>query len=787
MIYTNQENVFHLQTEKTSYIFRALPSGQLESIYYGKKIRHHKDYTFLYDKHECGWSNSTPRSQDDTTLSLDHIALEYSAYGKGDYRLPAMQLTSADDIFTTDFLFKKSAITDVKPLLDGLPSSYGKSQTLTIILEDKILGAELHMFYTVFEECNVITRSVRLYNKGEKPFRIKNLMSMQLDLQMGDYTALTFDGAWLRERQKNEHKLTSGEFSVGSISGTSSNRHNPFFAIKCGNCTEDNGECFGFNLVYSGNHIARTEVSTHGLLRIQNGINPFEFDWLLESGKSFDTPESVMTFSAEGLNGMSRNMHRFVKEHIVRGYWKDRERPILVNNWEGTYFNFNEKKILDIAKAGADLGAEMFVLDDGWFGKRNNDKTSLGDWYINKKKLPSGIDGLAKKINKMGLMFGLWVEPEMISPESDLYKAHPDWAITTDVYTPSQGRNQLVLDLTRDDVCQYIIDTMTDVFRYGNIAYIKWDNNRHMSDVFSRRKDARSGEFFHRYILGLYKVWDALTERFPEILFEACSSGGNRFDLGTFCYMPQCWTSDNTDPIDRIKIQTGTSYGYPQSVMTMHVSASPSAQDFRASSVEERFNVASFGLLGYELDVTMLSRFDKAAVVKQMEYYKQHRKLLQFGDFYRIGDPFSEDITKWQISSYDKTESIMGYFVNRVSPNNGNDVIRFVGLDEEKEYHLKSRIQLLNFRSFGEIINAVMPKKFDMDEGKIYDWLVNTVKLRSENEDYHHVGGDALMSSGFKPHQRYVASGFKLGKSRMLLDTDSRLYYLKEETDEADD
>lgn len=784
MIYLNKDNVFHLQTQKTSYIFRALPSGQLESLYYGKKIRNNNDFTFLYDKHECGWGNSTPRSQDDTSLSLDHIALEYSAYGKGDYRLPAMQITSDADSFTTDFIYKSSAVTDTKPELTGLPSSYGKAQTLTVTLEDNALGAQLHMFYTVFEECNVITRSVRLYNKSEKPMHLKSLMSMQLDLQMGNYTMLTFDGAWVRERMKHEHKLTSGVCSVGAITGTSSNRHNPFFAIKSGDCDEQKGECYGFNLVYSGNHIARAEISTHGLLRIQNGINPFEFDWLLNAGESFDSPESVMTFSDEGLNGMSINMHRFVKDHIVRGYWQYKERPILVNNWEATFMNFNEKKILDIAKAGKDIGAEMFVLDDGWFGKRNNDKCSLGDWYINKKKLPSGIDGLANKINDMGLKFGLWVEPEMVSPNSDLYRAHPDWAITDDAYTPSQGRNQLVLDLTRQEVRDYIINTMTDVFRYGNIEYIKWDMNRQLSDIMSHQKGARSGEFFHRYVLGLYEIWQALTEKFPKILFEACSSGGNRFDLGTFCYMPQCWTSDNTDALDRVKIQQGTSYGYPQSVMTMHVSASPSAADFRPSSVEERFNVASFGLLGYELDISRLTKFDKAAVKQQIQYYKAHRKLLQFGDFYRIGDFFSDDVAKWQISSYDKSESMMGYFTDRMLPNYGNDVIRFVGLDENKNYSLKSRLQLLSFRNFDSIIGSVLPKSIDIEEGKLFEWLVNTVKLHSEKEDYT-VGGDALMYSGFKPHQRYVTSGFKFGVSRMLLDTDSRMYYLCEKKEDV--
>lgn len=779
MIYQNKDNVFHLQTKDTSYLLRALPSGQLESLYYGKKIRNVDDFTFLYDKHEAGYSNASPRSQKDTTLSLDHIALEYSAYGKGDYRLPAMDLLAADDNFTTDFLFDRAFVMDQKPDLHGLPSSYGESQTLTVVMVDKLLGAELQLFYTVFEDCNVITRSVRLINKSKEPIHIKALMSMQLDLQRGDYTMLTFDGAWIRERYKHEHPLTAGVTAIGSISGASSNRHNPFFAVKRNDCTELQGECYGFNLVYSGNHIARAEVSTHGLLRIQNGINPFEFDWLLSPDKSFDTPESVMTFSHKGLNGMSQNMHTFVKEHIVRGYWKDKDRPILVNNWEATYFNFNEKKILGIAQAAKDIGAELFVLDDGWFGKRNNDKCSLGDWTVNEKKLPSGIDGLSKKINAMGLKFGLWVEPEMVSPDSDLYRAHPDWAIKTDKYEPTQGRNQLVLDLTNPDVVEYLINTMTDVFRYGHIEYIKWDYNRQLSDIFSHRKDARSGEFFHRFILGLYELWGALTERFPEILFESCSSGGNRFDLGSFCYMPQCWTSDDTDPLERIYIQSGTSYGYPQSVMTMHVACTPSFACLRQSTIEHRFNVSAFGLLGYELDVTTLSKFDKAAVKKQIEYYKQHRHLLQFGDFSRIGDFFTDNIAKWQITSPNKSEAMMGYFINRTIPNWGNDVIRFTDLDEEKVYDLSERVQLFSIKNIGEIINTPLPKKIDLEESKLYEFLAETVKLRSEKEDYTLDGG-ALMDAGFKPHQPFVLSGYKLGTTRILLDTDSRMYYLKE-------
>ncbi len=778
MIHFGKDNVFHLSTDKTSYIFRAMPSGHMESLYYGRKIRECGDYKFLFDKHGCGYGNGTAYSQKDKSLSLDHIALEYSTYGKGDYRLPAMQLKHENDDFTTDFRFVK-AEEALKPQLHSMPSSYGDSQTLCVTLEDKAIGAVLEMYYSVFESANIITRSVRLVNNSKSVIRINSILSMQLDLPRGEYTMLTFDGAWIKERSKYEHKLSSGEFSVGAITGTSSNRHNPFFVIKEDEATEDSGNCYGFNLVYSGNHIERAEVSTHGLVRIQSGINPFEFEWHLRPGESFDAPEAVLTFSYEGLNGMSRNMHKFVKENIVRGKWKNKERPILVNNWEATYFSFSEKQIVSIAKTAKDLGAEMFVLDDGWFGKRNSDNCSLGDWYVNKKKLPNGIDGLSRKINDMGLMFGLWVEPEMVSPDSDLYRAHPDWALTSDHYEPSQGRNQLVLDLTRREVREHLVNTLTDVFRYGHIEYIKWDMNRQLSDVFSHQKGRKTGEIFHRYVMGLYEILDSLTEKFPDILFESCSSGGNRFDLGMFCYMPQCWTSDNTDALDRIFIQSGTSYGYPQSVMTMHVAASPSFANFRPSSIEHRFNVSAFGLLGYEFDVTQLNKFDRAAIKKQIEFYKKYRKLFQFGDFYRIGDFFKSDIAKWQIVSPDKTQSVLGYFVDRVKPNWGNDVIKFVGLDESFTYDMCTRSQLLNLKTFGGIINVPMPIKMDMDDGKFYEFLTNTVKLRTEKENYT-LGGDSLMYSGFKPGQPFVLSGFNFS-TRMLVDTDSRMYILKKQ------
>ena len=396
MIQITSQKTFHLSTEKTSYLFRALPCGKLEQLYYGRKIPACEEYTFLYDKHAAGYSNTTVYDKKDH-LSLDHIRLDYSEFGKGDYRLPAMQVQAENGNFNCDFKFLDAKVTDTKPELAGLPSSYGASQTLTVIMEDKALCAQLHLFYTVFENCNVITRSARLINNGEKTIKIHSLMSMQIDLPAGDYTMLSFDGAWIRERYQHERKLTAGECSIGSICGTSSNRHNPFFAIRKGDCNEQAGECWGINLVYSGNHIGRVEVAPHGMVRVQNGINPFEFEWALAPGQSFDAPESVLTYSHEGLNGMSRNMHAFVKEHIVRGEWKHKERPIVVNNWEATYFQFTEKKILAIAKEGARLGAELFVLDDGWFGKRNSDQSPLVIGGSIKRSSPPALTALRGK------------------------------------------------------------------------------------------------------------------------------------------------------------------------------------------------------------------------------------------------------------------------------------------------------------------------------------------------------------------------------------------------------
>lgn len=775
---TVKNDVFYLSTKNTCYIFKVSQTGHLENLYYGEKIPFQDDMSFIANNLTCSYANTVAYSQADLNMSLEHMRLEYSTFGKGDYKAPSIQVAYPDTMYVTDFKYNRFHILDKKFTLETMPSSYSDDvQTLCVVVSDKKIGAELELYYTAFEDCDVIVKSSRLVNIGENEIKIHNLMSSQLDLPPNDYTLLTFDGAWIRERHKTEKQLKCGTYSVSSNIGTSSNRHNPFFAIKESDCTEHFGNCYGFNLVYSGNHAVNIEVSPHDIVRIQNGINPFEFEWTLGKNERFETPESVMTFSSQGLNQMSLNMHAFVRKHIVRGEWQFKERPILFNNWEATYFMFNEKKILAIADEAKAVGAEMFVLDDGWFGKRNNDKCSLGDWYVNTKKLPHGIDGLCKKINQKGLKFGLWVEPEMISEDSDLYRAHPDWAITSDRYIPSQGRNQFVLDLTRDDVCDYLIETMTNVFSMANIEYIKWDMNRHLSDIYSHKPSARMGEFFHRYTLGLYKILDALVKRFPKILFESCSSGGNRFDLGMFCYMPQTWTSDDTDSLERVKIQAGTSYGYPLSCMAAHVSGSPSFMALRSADIENRFNVAAFGLMGYELDITKVSKVDKKAIKRQIEYYKQHRKLLQFGDFYRINDCFNSNETFWQVVSEDKKESILFHHIDRHKVNAQTPYIKFKALSPDAFYQLTNRRQLVNLKTFGEIIPNHLPGM--SEDCFVYEKATQLLALKTEKQAIDKISGAALMNSGFMPIIQFTGGGFSLNV-RLMLDNSSRLYYIKQ-------
>ncbi|MEG2015180.1 MAG: alpha-galactosidase, partial [Clostridia bacterium] len=548
-----------------------------------------------------------------------------------------------------------------------------------------------------------------------------------------------------------------------------------YVVIKKTDCSLNYGDAYGLNLVYSGNHMELAEVSFTGKTRILNGINPHGFKWTLDVGETFYTPEATLCFSALGTNGLTQNYHYFVNNHIVRGEWQNKPRPILANNWEATSFNFTEKKILDIAKASKALGIELFVLDDGWFGKRTDDTKGLGDWEVNKSRLPHGIDGLANKINSMGMSFGLWVEPEMVNSNSDLYRAHPDWAVVHPDYKPCLGRNQLLLDLTNTDVQNYIIDSMTKVFSYGNISYIKWDYNRNMSDYYSATLGDRQGEFFHRYMLGFYRVVNTLVTRFPKILFESCASGGNRVDLGLLCYMPQFWASDNTDAHDRVLIQEGTLTCYPQSTIGSHVSASPNMQTLRNSFIENRFNTASIGLLGYELDLTELNKVDSNAVSEQIKFYKKYRDTLQYGTYYRIKSIFADNHGSYIIVNKDKSQAVAFLFNNVAETVPPADILRTVGLDNEAMYRFETREQVFNIKVFGNLINYVLPIKIK-DEGFLQEVLNNNIAMKCEVQKYC-VSGQLLNNAGVKLDMAYNSTGYSKD-IRIMGDFGSRIYMI---------
>lgn len=775
-----RNRVFHLQTMSTSYIMAVLESGQIENLYYGKKIREMKDYSPLFHKAGSECPNSIIYEKAYPYFTLDDICLEYSSIGKGDLRESPCEIWSGDGSFISDFKFLSSKTYEGREKIQGLPAAHigtGTVSTLEINLYDKVTDVIITLFYHSFYEANVITRHVRVKNGDKGTIEIKRLMSMQLDLPQNKYTLMTFDGTWAREMERHDKKLQQGIYLNDSKGGTSSNRHNPFIIVREDNCNEDHGQCYGFNLIYSGNHAEIVEVNQNNKVRILNGINPYCFSFTLEEGMEFNTPEAVLSFSQDGLNGLSKNMHFFVNEHIIPEAFKYKKRPILINNWEATYFDFNERKLNALAKQAAELGIELFVLDDGWFGRRNDDSSSLGDWFVNKKKLPSGLKGICQKVNDLGMDFGLWVEPEMISEDSDLYRNHSDWVVRVPERGFSTGRRQLLLDLTRDEVRDYLVERLSDIFSSANIKYIKWDMNRNFSDMYSTNLgNNQQGEFLHRYVLGLYDILERLTRKFPKILFEGCASGGNRFDLGILSYMPQIWTSDDTDAHERVTIQTGVSYGYPPSTMGAHVSVCPNHQTLRRTSIDTRFNVAAFGILGYELNLLELSTFDKRAIKEQVKFYKDHRQVLQFGDFYRVENIYGSNKSVWMAVAKDKSKGILGFYQTLQKPAPGEDIIKTKGLEDDLLYHLKVRGQRVNVKVFGDLINQITPVHIKKD-GLVHDIISKVYTMDIEKEEYY-VYGDLLNSSGFKAVQQFSASGYN-DEVRLIGDFGSRLYVIE--------
>lgn len=687
-IIMDKDAVFHLQTRKTSYILAVVGGKYLAHVYWGGRIRTPRSEDALLKR----WSCFDVMEPDcgEGIFSLDYLCREYPT-GESDYRVPSLLVEFEDGSRETDFLYEKAEVLEGRKKIAGMPCLYtvseDEAQTLHITLKDEVGGLRLHLYYTVMDELDVITRYVRLENTGDKKVRVNRILSCSVDYEGSDYEWITLPGAWGRERHIQRSRVTRGENRIGSSRGASSHQMNPFMALLSPGAGEQAGEVYGFNLVYSGNFQAGTQVDQVGKLRAFMGMGNEDFSWLLESGESFETPEVVMVYTKEGLGEMSRIFHRVYKKRLLRGVYKEGKRPILVNNWEATYFDFNEEKILTLAKEAADLGIELLVLDDGWFGKREDDTSSLGDWKVNLNKLPGGLKALADEIEKNGVKFGLWFEPEMVSPDSELYRKHPDWCIHAPGRRRSLCRNQLTLDLSRGDVRQYIIKCLDDILSNVKISYVKWDMNRHMSNLGSAMlPPERQRELPHRYMLSLYEIMEEITQKHPDVLFESCSGGGGRFDAGMLYYMPQIWTSDDTDPIERLYIQYGTSLVYPVSAMGAHVSAIPNHQSGRKTPLATRGCVAMSGNLGYELDLGAFTEEEKKEVKQQVQEYKRIRELIFQGELYRLASPFEGNFAAWMICWEDRSGFVASVVQMQAEVNGSIHRVKMEGLDAEADY-----------------------------------------------------------------------------------------------------
>ena len=704
-IQVNASNrLFHLQTKHTSYVFHVIEDGSLGQLYYGPKIPFKDDYANLNTREEHDCTNT--RTDEDVEFQAELLKQEYAGLGKGDYRYPAFQITYPNGSRTSEFQYRDYELKDGKARLTGLPSTFADdsndSQTLTVKLADGDLELQLH--YTVFADEDVIVRSTTFVNHGKTVF-LNRALSAQLDLPDANYDFIQFAGSWSRERHLHRSHLRPGTQSISSLRTASSHQENPFFMLARPHTDNNQGAVFGFNFVYSGNFLDSVEVDQFDTTRVLIGINPDEFGWKLNSGDSFQTPEVIFSYTDNGFNALSQQLGAFYAQHLINPHFAHQERPILINNWEATFMDFTEDKLMPIVERAKELGIEMFVLDDGWFGHRDDDRSSLGDWFVDEKKFNHGIAGFAKRVHDLDMKFGLWFEPEMISIDSKLYQTHPEWMIKTPGRGQTPGRHQFVLDMSRKEVVDYLFELMSHIIQDAKLDYIKWDMNRNITEMYGADLPAdQQLEFSHRYILGVYDLYDRLTKAFPDVLFESCASGGGRFDLGMMYYAPQAWCSDDTDAVERIKIQDGTSYGYTPSMWGAHVSAVPNDQVGRLTSIDMRAKVAYFGAFGYELDVTELSDEEQATIKQQVAFYKQYRKLFQFGTFYRLETPdTSDNVYGWETVSPDKQTAIgMRYqILNGANPA----YIRyyFKGLDPERRYTVNDGSEVF---SGAELMNA---------------------------------------------------------------------------------
>ncbi len=687
MIRVDEQNqYFYLHTQNTTYVMSVFKEELLLHLYWGKRL--YNDIYCNYDR-EMGVYNFTP--WDYAPYSSDILPLEYPTYGSADLRRPGFCATYEDGSSITKLVYKDYQIFEGKMSLEGLPATYSEQgdcvQTLIIRLCDEVKNIDVILSYTVFEELDALARSVKIVNRGER-LELDTALSACVDFYgMPESDVVHLDGAWARERNITRSPIVWGNQNIESRHGASSHIHNPFLSVCDKDATENHGNVYGFSLIYSGNFTAGIERSQFNCGRAYIGINPFQFKWILDTGESFQTPEAVLVYSDEGFGKLSRIYHKLYRTRLCRGKYRDAQRFVLLNNWEATYFDFNEDKIVAIAEKASQIGIDTMVLDDGWFGKRNDDTSSLGDWYENPEKLPNGLQGLADRINALGMRFGLWFEPEMVSPGSNLLELHPDWILHTPGRTSSLSRFQYVLDLSRKDVCEYIIETLSEILAKANIEYVKWDMNRYMTEVGSAiLPKERQCEVTHRYMLGLYYILETITSRFPNVLFEGCAGGGGRFDPGMLHYMPQIWTSDDSDAVERMAIQYGTSMVYPYSSMGAHVSACPNHQLGRTTPFEKRCNVAMPGQFGFELDLNECTKEELEIAKNAIAQYRELQEVFHYGDCYRLKSPFEYDFAAIQFISEDKSCVILSIESQKAIANAYDEYIRMEGLEATAHY-----------------------------------------------------------------------------------------------------
>ena len=718
IVYSKSDRTFTIQTKNTTYQMQVDPYGFLLHLYYGKKTDGScMDYLLTY--YDRGFSGNPFDAGDDRTYSMDALPQEYPSYGTGDYRSTALIVENADGSTACDLRYRSHHIFNGKYKIPGLPAVYAdetESQTLEIVMEDAVTGVEVTLQYGVLPDYDVITRSEKIVYRSEGKICIRKAQSACLDFVQGKYDLLTFYGRHAMERTMQREPVTHGSHVIGSVRGTSSHQYNPMMILADENTTDQYGNCYAMSFVYSGNFKGETMKDQFGQTRALMGLQDEMFSYPLAEGETFYTPEVLLTFSGSGMNLLSQNLHRCIRQHICRGKYKESVRPVLVNSWEASYFDFDGDTLYELAKEAKHAGIDMLVLDDGWFGKRDDDNSGLGDWFVNEKKLGGTLGDLIKKINDLGVKFGIWVEPEMISEDSDLYREHPDWALTIPGRNPVHARNQLVLDFSRKEVVDHIFDQICKVLDQGNIEYVKWDMNRSLMDVFSRGTEDQ-GRVMYDYVLGLYDFLERIVTRYPDLLIEGCSGGGGRFDAGMMYYTPQIWCSDNTDALDRLQIQYGTSFGYPVSAVGSHVSAVPNHQTGRITSLHTRGVVAMAGTFGYELNLGKLSEEEKQEIRLQVEEYRKFAPLIQTGLYYRLSDPAREEYAAWAFVSEDQKEVLLNVVLQEIHGNMTVNYVKLQGLKCSAIYRDTETGKIYNGAA---LMEAGIPMPVEMEEFKAY-------------------------------------------------------------------